>query len=242
MIRENLYFQRGKELLAVGLREDASLEFRQLIWRFWNDPVPLYQLSMFLRDHDLYQLSILCADRVLTLSRASIQQAPLFLQRLIYPVYFADLVITEAAKRGFDPLLFLCLIRQESMFEHYAFSSAQARGLTQVMPATGRYIAESLGRANFQNQDLYKPYVSIEFGAWYLASQLRYFDNDILLALAAYNAGPGNVDSWLSDDTKYDIDLFVEDIPFLQTETYVKKLYQYYEVYKAIYGADSSTP
>ncbi len=241
-IREDPYFQRGEELLAVGLRDDAGLEFRQLIWRFWSDPVPLYQLSMFLRDQDLYQLSILCADRVLTLSRASIQQAPLFLQKLVYPAYFADLVIDESAKRGFDPLLLLCLIRQESMFDHYAISSAQARGLTQVIPTTGRYIAESLGRANFQNQDLYRPYVSIEFGAWYLAWQLRYFDNDVLLALAAYNAGPGNVDSWLSNDAKFDIDLFVEDIPFLQTETYVKKIYQYYELYKAIHASVQTSP
>jgi len=241
-IVENPYYQRGKELFAVGLRDDAILEFRQLVWRFWSDPVTLSQLSLFFRDQNLYQLSILCADRVLSLSHASFQEAPAFLQKLIYPSYFADLVTAETAKRGIDPLLFLCLIRQESMFDHYAISSAQARGLTQVIPATGHYIAESLGRVNFQNQDLYKPYLSIEFGVWYLAAQLKYFDSDALLALAAYNAGPGNVDSWLGNDTKYDIDLFVEDIPFSETQTYVKKLYQYYEQYKAIYDTHSNAP
>jgi soluble lytic murein transglycosylase len=228
-------FRRGQELLAVGLREEALNEFEALREELADDPLALYQLALACRSMGLYRSSIRCVQRLVHLSPVeSVLEGPAFLQRLAYPLYFGDLVIAEAQANAFDPLLLFAVVRQESLFEPYAASWAGARGLTQVVPSTGEWIAAHLGWPEYHSDDLDKPYVNVKFGAWYLAHQIQDFDN-VFAALAAYNAGPGNAIRWLSAENGSDDDLFVEGITFSESRLYVKRVYEYYSAYSALY-------
>ncbi len=231
-------FVRGVELLNVGLTKDATTEFESLRDDWADDPLALYGLSVFFRQRGLYRLSITSAARMLALSpTTSVRQAPVAVQRLAYPTYFDDLVQAEAQANDIDPLLLLALIRQESLFEPDATSYADARGLAQVIPATGDWIASRLPWPGYRTDDLYKPYVSVKFGAWYLAQQLDRFDGDVAVALAAYNGGPGNAAHWRERLALPDEDLFVEDITAAQSQLYVKQIYRHYAIYRELYGA-----
>jgi len=228
-------FRRGRELLAVGLRKEALNEFEGLREELADDPLALYQLALACRSMGLYRSSIRCVQRIVHLSPVeSALEGPPFLQRLAYPLPFEELVIAEAQANALDPLLLFALIRQESLFESQAASSAGARGLTQVVPSTGEWIAARLGWPAYRPEDLDKPYVNVKFGAWYLAYQLQDFDN-AFAALAAYNAGPGNAIRWLSAENESDDDLFVEGITFAESQLYVKRIYEQYFAYNALY-------
>jgi len=239
----DLRFQRGEELLAVGLVDENRGEFDALRKEVLTDPLTLYQLALAFRERGLYRLSILCAKRLIQLSPAeSVGQAPRFLQRLVYPLCFDDLVLAEAQANDLDPLLLFSLIWQESLFEGQAASWAGAQGLTQVMPATGDWIALQLRWKNYQPEHLYRPYLNVKFGAWYLARQLEDFEDNLFAALAAYNGGPGNAKRWLElaggGNPRYgDDDLFVESISKAETRRYVEKVYEHYAMYRELYGA-----
>jgi soluble lytic murein transglycosylase len=237
MIKEDLRFQRGEELLAVGLLEEARGETDALRKELIADPLTLYQLALAFREQGLYRLSILCAKRLILLSPAElVSEAPRFLQRLAYPLYFDDLVLAEAQANDLDPLLLFALIYQESLFEGWATSWAGAQGLTQVIPPTGEWIALQLRWPDYQAEHLYRPYLNVKFGAWYLARQLHDFENNLFAALAAYNGGPGNAARWLELVGSGDEDLFVESISKAETELYVKKVYEHYARYRALYS------
>jgi len=227
--------RRGRELLAVGLRGKALDEFEALREELADDPLALYQLALACRSMDLYWSSIRCVQRIVHLSPVeSVLEGPSFLQRLAYPLYFEELVIAEAQANALDPLLLFALVRQESLFEPQAASWADARGLTQIVPSTGEWIAAHLGWPEYRSDDLDKPYVNVKFGAWYLAHQIQDFGN-VFAALAAYNAGPGNAIRWLSAENESDDDRFVEGITFAESQLYVKRLYEYYFAYSALY-------
>jgi len=235
-IEKDPRFQRGRELLSLGLRDEATAEIEALRKDVADDPLALYQLALSLRDLGLYRPSIACAVRLIHLSPAgSVREAPRFLQRLAYPLYFADLVVAEARAHGLDPLLLFALVRQESLFDGWATSRADARGLTQIIPSTGEWIARRLSWRGYRAHHLYRPYLNARFGAWYLARQLEDFGGDLFAALAAYNGGPGNAARWLAR-ARGDDDLFVEVISLPETQLYVKKVYEHYALYHALYG------
>jgi soluble lytic murein transglycosylase len=126
-------------------------------------------------------------------------------------------------------------VRQESLFESFATSGAAAQGLSQVIPDTGAYIAQRLGWHDYVNEDLYRPYVGIAFGAFYLDQQLRSFDGDIAAALSAYNAGPGNAARWY-EVAGGDIDLYLETVDFSETRQYIERIYVGQAIYRYLYG------
>ena len=236
-IEEDLRFQRGEEFLNVSLLEEARGEADALRKELVTDPLTLYQLALAFRERGLYRLSILCARRLIQLSPAeSVSEAPRFLQRLTYPLYFDDLVLAEAQANDLDPLLLCALIWQESLFQGQATSWAGAQGLTQVIPPTGEWIALQLRWPDYQAEHLYRPYLNVKFGAWYLARQLRDFENNLFAALAAYNGGPGNAARWLELVGDGDDDLFAESISKAETRRYVEKVYEHYAMYRELYG------
>lgn len=227
---------RGEKLWRLGLFTQAKRELEFLRNLYTDDAVAAYQLALYFRDIGLYQPSILAANDLMRLTGTNGLTAPPFIAALAYPVYYADLVVPQATRYGFDPLLQFALIRQESLYETFAASSAAAQGLSQIIPATGDYIAGKLGRTGFQVSDLQRPVVNVPFGAFYLAEQLTLFGGDIHAALAAYNAGPGNALRW-HGVAGGDIDLFVETINFAETRLYVQNIYRWYTVYRQLYGA-----
>jgi len=147
--------RRAVELLALNLRGEAEAELQLLRAEAWHDPLALYRLTLALHDLGFHALAISCAERVAALSPAgSITGAPIYLQQLAYPRAYAGLVEPQALSHRIDPLLFYALIRQESRFEPTATSRAAARGLTQVIPSTGWFIARKLGIRDFQVEEL----------------------------------------------------------------------------------------
>lgn len=230
-------YQRGQALLDVGLRDEGLAELKALRDLYWRLPAHLARLARLLDDPRSRHLSISCADRALILTGTSPLEAPVEIARLAYPVDHAALVRDESDSYGLDPRLLAALIRQESRFNPTAKSYADARGLTQVIPSTGMFIAGKLGVRDFDVETLYRPYRSIQFGAWYLGQQLTDFD-DPILALAAYNGGPGNGRRWQS--LTNDLDMLVASINLDQTKEYVRRTMEQYAVYQALYDEQLS--
>lgn len=237
-LAEDDRLRRGAKLWQLGLYAEASRELDQVRQDYVQDALASYRLAVWFRDRGIYRLSILAAAAVQYLSDQAIFALPPHLARLLYPTYYADLILPLAREYDFDPLLQLALVRQESLFESFATSSAVAQGLSQVIPDTGVYIAQRLQWPDYENEDLYKPYVGLRFGAFYLAEQLRAFDGHVYAALAAYNAGPGNAARWEAQAPQ-DPDLFVEAITFAETRLYVERIFVGYQIYHALYSQPS---
>jgi soluble lytic murein transglycosylase len=227
--------QRGEAYLRVGLRGEALREFDAVRERFKDDPATLYSLALHFRELGAYRHATLAAVRLGALAPGGLFRAPLVIQRLAYPTYFVEIVEAEAFARGLDPLLIYALIRQESFFERGARSYAAAQGLTQVIPSTAEWIASAIGWANFQPSDIYKPYLNIKFGVYYLWAALEMFDDNPYPALVGYNAGPGNASYWLEEANTDDDDLYVEEISLAEPKLYVRRVLAHYDTYKRLY-------
>lgn len=225
----------GEQLWTLGLLEEAKGELEDLRQAYSDNPLFSYQLSLYFRDLGLYRSSIVAAASILTASGETVFTAPVFIGRLVYPVYYADLIMNLAQEYGYDVRLQFSLVRQESLFESFARSGAAAQGLSQVIPDTGIFIAQRLNWPNYNNDDLYKPHVGLVFGAYYLDLQLDSFDNHAHAALAAYNAGPGNAARWY-EVAGGDQDWYVETVDFWETRQYIERIYVGYVVYTYLYN------
>jgi len=230
-------FKRASEFWRLGKTAQARDEFIALRSAFDDDAIAQYTLAIYYRDIGLYYPSITAAARLIRMSPAgSIENAPIFLARLVYPIYYANLVVPEANANQIDPLVVFSLIRQESLFEGIATSSAYANGLMQIIPATGGQIASDLRWPNYNVRDLYRPVVSVKFGVYYLRRYgLDYLDGDVIAAWAAYNGGPGNARHW-KDAANGDVDLFVENISLAETRLYIERLRENLAMYQKLYG------
>jgi len=230
--RNDLHFRRGAELLRLDRTVDARREFLSLIEGEKEDARALYALALYFSDNNLFSLSLDCGERIARLAaNAGAPDTPRFLWQLRYPTYYTDLVVAESKANQIDPLLYFALIRQESGFNPWSTSSADARGLAQIIPSTAREIAQKLRVTNFSLDHLYLPYISVRFGVWYLAQDLKQFDEPIY-ALAAYNAGGSRVSKW----QRPDLDLAVEEIDVGETALYVRVVYSNWQQYQALYG------
>jgi soluble lytic murein transglycosylase len=229
--------QRGVELWRLGRFPDAKEELENLRGDTYSDPLTQYQLALQYRELGLYRSSILSAWRLINLSPVTrTVDAPGFIMDLAYPTYYEDLVLENAERTGLDPLLIFSLIRQESLFESLARSFASAQGLMQVIPPTGAEIASELDwPPDYETPDLYRPYVSLRFGTYYLAKQRDRFDGRIEVALAAYNGGPFNAQRWI-ERAGEDPDLFLEIITLREPQLYIKRIKEHLTVYRALYG------
>ncbi len=236
---ESLLYSRhwglGQELLALGMSRRAGGEFRLLLEDAGNSPAVLYQLTRFFHSLVLEDLSARAATRLLrAVPSEDAGDAPADLWRLAYPAPFLPVLREAADETGTPDVLLLALVRQESFFDPLAGSTAGALGLTQVIAPTGEGIARDLAVADFEPEDLYRPALSLRFGAHYLRQQLDGFDDTFSYALAAYNGGPGNGQRW-RDAGAGDIDRFVEEISFGETKAFVKLVSENLARYRQLY-------
>lgn len=229
---------RAAALADVGLVSESIAEWRVPLARWHDDPLKQYLLARLADEHDVTYVAILAAERLVALSPGGAGEAPPALRRLIFPTPYRQIVLEQARIHGVDPLALYALLRQESYFNPAATSWVGARGLAQVMPSTAQGIAQALGVADFQDGDLYRPEVSIRFGAFYLRRQLESIGGSLPGALAAYNGGLGNAWRWAGGETVADPDLFAEQIDFAETRSYVKLVYGYHGAYRRIYRAE----
>jgi len=228
---------RAIELAEVGLQPETIAEWNEARAAWSQDPVKLYLLARLANDHGVPYIALKAAEDVARLSPAQgFAGAPDALRRLIFPTPYADVLVAAARERGIDPLVLYATLRQESLFNPGATSGVGALGLAQVMPATAQGIAQNLQVVDFVETDLYRPAVSIRFGAFYLGHQLATMGGSFQAALAAYNGGPGNAQRWAGGNTVADPDLFTEGIDYSETRDYVKLVYGYYGAYRRLYA------
>ncbi len=155
------------------------------------------------------------------------------------------LPVTEVAE--IDPAAIYAVTRQESHFEIDAISSAGARGFMQLMPGTAKETAQKLGLKYSKSRLTTDGAYNALLGSTYLAAQLKRYDGSMILAAAAYNAGPGNANKWIKafgDPRDPDVDpiIWVEQIPLQETRTYVKRVMGNYLVYRAMLGDEELDP
>ncbi len=162
-------------------------------------------------------------------------------RRLAWPIAHGHAIWSAGAAHDVDPLLVLGLVRQESRYDASAVSRAGARGAMQIMPRTGHLLADRLGDDEFTAADLEEPELAIGLGIHYLGLLLDRFDGVFPLAVAAYNAGPFSVSSWLAGTGPHlPLDAFVEHVPFPETRDYVKRVTANYDTYARLYGPAGS--
>jgi soluble lytic murein transglycosylase len=233
-------FRRGLEFWQLGLYDQSRLEFEELRLAVQENPLDTFKLGNYLLDIGLYRPGITALRQVLTLAGLTDQNAsltaPAYFSHARYGLYYREIIFPAAEEYNFDPILITSLVRQESLFEGFVRSSAGARGLMQIMPATGTSVAEQMNwPSNYNNEALYSPQVSVRLGTFYLNSNRRYLDGDLYAALAAYNAGPGNSAIWknLAGD---DPDLFLEIVRFKETRDYIRGIYEIFNVYRTLYS------
>lgn len=166
----------------------------------------------------------------------ALRQQPAYWHAL-FPFPFNDTILTWSKQRQLNPLLTTALIRQESRFEPEIKSSAGAVGLMQVMPSTGEWVASKI---NLTQYSLADPEDNVKLGTWYLDFTHQEYDNHSLLAVASYNAGPGNVAQWVRKYSLSDPDVFVEQIPFPETQGYVEAVFGNYWNYLRLYNPQVS--
>jgi peptidoglycan lytic transglycosylase len=231
-------FQRGEELWRLGLLTEARSEFEDLRTSIENDPAGTYRLANHLYELGLYRSAILAARGVLTqagMDDAETLKAPIFFNHVRFGPYYKDLVISASQVYDFHPLFLFSVMRQESLFEGFVRSSADARGLMQIVPGTGAELAANAGwPENYTSADLYRPLVSLNLGADYLNRQRAFLGGDIYAALAAYNGGPGNAAAW-KNLVPPDPDLYLEVIRFEETRNYIRRIYENFNIYRDLY-------
>jgi len=163
-----------------------------------------------------------------------LRQEPAYWQAL-FPLPFLESIMSWSGQRQLNPFLVAGLIRQESRFEPKIRSVAGAQGLMQVMPGTGTWIAQKI---QLKDYNLENPDDNIKLGTWYLDHTHEEYSNNSLLAVASYNAGPGNVSKWISKYGFNDPDAFIEVIPFGETKGYVESVFANYWNYLRLYNPD----
>lgn len=233
-------FVRGTEFWELGLYNESRLEFEALRQAVSADPADTFRLANYLLDIGLYRSGITAMRQVLTLAgldehSQSLQAADYF-SHVRYGTYFRELIQPAAQRNGFDTLFLFSVVRQESLFEGFVRSTAGARGLMQIIPATGEDVASRLGwPLSFEPDMLYRPNVSVKLGSYYLASNRIYLNGELYAALAAYNAGPGNAFVW-QQLAGGDPDLFLEVVRAAETRNYIRGVYEIYNIYRMLYS------
>ncbi len=218
---ESVVLNRAVFFLAHGERETGLRELRMIKT---PNPANLLYLARMAQDYGLDHEAIRLGFALRKLAeRAGVVKVTRELLPILYPIKYA----ASITQSGLEPALVLSVIRQESHFNPLALSPADARGLMQIIPRTGRLLARDL---KMETYDLFDPECSIKFGMKYLGDQLQAFDC-LPLALAAYNGGPVNVTKWLNRDPARELDEFIELIPFDETREYVKNVMLQKEIY-----------
>lgn len=157
-------------------------------------------------------------------------------ERDMYPLKYSEFVDASSEAFGVPKKIIYAVIKTESDYDSTAQSSAGAIGLMQIAPATFEEISRKLGDS-YEKGMMYDPETNIRYGTYYLSYLYRYF-GDWDIVFAAYNAGMGNVSGWLEDREYSDEEGNLVNIPFAETQQYVKKVNDAINKYIDLYGED----
>jgi soluble lytic murein transglycosylase len=228
---------RIRLLLSLDLL-DAALKELRYAERAWGPSAPVQATIAWVhsRQGDLRRaITLMRRAYPHHMTAASGSRLPDELLRVIFPLEYWTNIRRNATARDLDPYLIAALIAQESTFDPEARSSANAWGLMQLVPATGRRLARSVGIRRFRTAMLTQPDVNIRLGTTYFARLVDQFGG-VHLALASYNAGESRVVRWVAERPGLERDEFIDDIPFPETQNYVKRILGTAEDYRSLYG------
>lgn len=232
---------RIEMLISLGLNREALHEL-QYAQRVWGD-APRLQATVALMQNRLgeLRLGINAMRRAYPQFLASGgEQLPTEILEVIFPVNYWPLLQKHAAAKGLDPYLLAALVAQESTFDPVIRSSANAIGLMQILPSTGRQYARRLGIRPFSTPRLTEPEVNVRIGTTYFADLVQEFGG-VHYALASYNAGESRVRAWKAERPPLAPEDFIDDIPFPETQNYVKRILGTAEDYRRLYDGRTIT-
>ncbi|HEX6078092.1 MAG TPA: lytic transglycosylase domain-containing protein, partial [Methylomirabilota bacterium] len=233
-------YARAEALREVGLREFADEELDSLTRAAVGEPRRLYALSAAYVADERYHMALRILRRsFLGLARSGGAGSPREFWEMFYPLGWRDALTAAAGRASVDPFLVAAVVREESSFYPAARSRVGARGLMQLMPDTGRAVAQSRQIPFPDATVLDQPITNLELGSTFFAGLMREF-GDPRLAAAAYNAGPTRVREWWAGRRSDDLEVWVDQIPYNETRAFVKRVMLSYEEYRRIYGGSQS--
>ncbi len=165
-----------------------------------------------------------------------VDDVPLAYWQLVFPRPYWSQLSADATAQGLDPYLVAALIRQESEFNPGAVSRANAYGLMQLLPSTGKQLAKQQGDRRFSTNELLDPYTNLKLGTADLRKSIDRYSGQVEYALAAYNAGDVPIRQWIALNNYKDIPEWVESIPYTETREYVQSIMRNREMYRAVYS------
>lgn len=230
--------ERARLLVSGGLDEWAEVELRYAAQNEDQPHVMAWELAAMARRRNAPEQAIRYLKRYASdYLYIPVESAPSDFWHLAFPLTYWGEIEKQAKANGFDPYLLAALIRQESEFDPKATSVANARGLTQIMPVTGRELSRRLGIKPYSTARLFQPELNLRLGAYFLKSISDRFGGRWEAALAAYNAGPSRANLWLMWGEFRDPAEFIEAVPFSQTRVYIQIVLRNAGMYRRIYGA-----
>lgn len=235
-IRQQSAYRRAIELKVLGLESDAAHELAVLTDHYGQDAETLMVLSTMLNEVGAYHNALRLARARFRdkLERTGGPVAPA-MWKVAYPTGLVPVIMGQGAK-GVDPYLITAIIREESQFDWKAVSRVGAIGLMQVMPGTANAVAQRYGFPPVVRDDLFDQETNIRIGVRYVEQLLEQFSGNVVHAIAAYNAGPVVVGSWIALHRGRSQDEFVELIPYQETRQYVKRVLRSYREYTRLNG------
>jgi soluble lytic murein transglycosylase len=235
--------RRGRLLFELGLGEQA--EYELLTGDYRGSDAHYIGLELFRQtsSRDAYYRGLRYMKRYgYGYLRMPLESMPRAFWEGLFPLPWGAELQARAEPHALDPYLVAGLIRQESEFNPQARSRAGALGLMQIMPATGRGLASTLGIASFSTAQLFLPDLSLRLGTYHLKQVFNRYQNELEISLAAYNAGEHRAAKWLQWGDFDEPGKFVETIPFTETRGYVQSVLRNADVYRRLYGGDAPQP
>ena len=225
-----------RALQDVGLDRAAAREMKVLAAKYDANPAVQFMLAdVYVRGGEPFKANGVLQRRFREFVRHGGTNIPRRFWEILFPLAYWDTIKVEAQKRGHDPYMLASIIRQESGFEPTTVSNAGAVGLMQIMPEEASRIGTAGGIGEVTRADLFVPEKNVAVGAAELTQKLAATNNNLTLAIAAYNAGEAAVQRWMSRTSPDEIDLFIESIPYAETRLYVKTVTRNRNEYRRIY-------
>jgi soluble lytic murein transglycosylase len=227
--------ERGRLLLAAGLPDAAETELR-FGAKTDNEQPQVLALELARSAESPFRALRIMKSFSADYLSLPFENGSVKFWQMLFPLPYKNEVFVNARARGLDPYYVAALIRQESEYNPGARSRANAYGLMQLLPSTGRMVGRQQGMRAVSTSSLLNPSVNLRLGTQYLRGQLDSWDGDWFRTLAAYNAGPSRVREWLMWSNYREPVEFMESIPFTETREYVQAVLRNADMYRELYS------
>jgi soluble lytic murein transglycosylase len=228
-------YQRIKDLFLYGFSDQAFALYDEVRRKNFKRLDFLYEYGKLFYDVGEVASGYRLARQFQNnMDRRRFMAPPIDVLHYLYPIPFKDQVKYHSGFR-IDPFFVYSVMRQESIFNFEIASPVGARGLLQIMPATGKMVAAKEGIPNFDPDLLYNPYMNIRLGVRYLVDLKAEYNDDYMYVLGNYNAGPKPTKRWQKEGEGKHWDIRAEEISYWETRDYVKRVMGNYWIYQEIY-------